>query len=370
MNIKMSKFFPGACAVALAAMVAQAHAAITFNPTPFVTQTQLNSIYSGNASPIGITFAGNEFVGTGGYSGSNLLYSTNLSGGSISVFGAVPGASGEVVLAASPNGSGYGSNDIFAGSGANGQVYQFANTGGAATLFANVDTLHPSAGQVRGIGFDTTGLYGDNMIVTTTSGEIFEIGTAGQVSLLANLGTDTEGIGFATQQFGTYAAGTLFTTSENTGYVNAISPGGTVTYVATIPSAESISFVPANISSETNPLEGFYGVSYPVDVLLAPASQFDPYAGDVIVTSESGANPNIWAISLNSVDSSTVTGIGYMPQPEDSIFVTAQTVQTHGGGVPDGGNTAAMLLAGMLSLGALACRRKSALSTRAFASPV
>ena len=167
MNIKMSKFFPGACAVALAAMVAQAHAAITFNATPFVTQTQLNSIYSGNASPIGITFAGNEFVGTGGYSGSNLLYSTNLSGGSISVFGAVPGASGEVVLAASPNGSGYGSNDIFAGSGANGQVYQFANTGGAATLFANVDTLHPSAGQVRGIGFDTTGLYGDNMIVTT-----------------------------------------------------------------------------------------------------------------------------------------------------------------------------------------------------------
>ena len=362
MNIKMIKSFLGASGVALAAVVTQAQAQITFNSTPFVTQSQLNSIYSGNASPIGITFAGNEFVGTGGYAGSNLLYSTNLSGGNISVFGAVPGASGEVVLAASPNGSGYGSNDIYSGSGANGQIYKFANSGGTPTLFATVGN-----GQVRGINFDTTGLYGDNMIVTTTAGEVYEVSTTGVVTQLANLGTDTEGIGFATQQFGTFAAGTLFTTSENTGYVNAISPGGTVTYVATIPSAESISFVPANISSETDPLEGFYGVSYPVDVLLAPASQFDPYAGDVVVTSENGTNPNIWAISLNSVDSPTVTGIGYMPQPEDSIFVTAQSVQTHGGGVPDGGNTAAMLLAGILSLGALACRRKSTLSIRAVA---
>jgi MYXO-CTERM domain-containing protein len=51
-----------------------------------------------------------------------------------------------------------------------------------------------------------------------------------------------------------------------------------------------------------------------------------------------------------------------MNQPEDSIFVTQQTVDTHGPGVPDGGSTAAMLLAGMLTLGALAYRRKSALA--------
>jgi len=43
----------------------------------------------------------------------------------------------------------------------------------------------------------------------------------------------------------------------------------------------------------------------------------------VIVTSESpGANNNIWAISLDSVNSATITGIGSMNQPEDSIFVT------------------------------------------------
>jgi hypothetical protein len=207
------------------------------------------------------------------------------------------------------------------------------------------------------------------MIVTTTSGGVYEVGSAGQVSLLASTGAETEGIGFATQKFGTFAAGTLFTTSEGSGNVDAISPTGVVTQdVFSIPEAESISFVPANISSETNPIEGFYGVNYPYNVLFAPASQFDPYAGDVIVTSEEpGANPNIWAISLNSADVATITGIGSMYQPEDSIFVTQATVQTHGG-VPDVGSTAALLLGGILSLGALALRRKSAQAARLFAA--
>src|SRR5271169_5841524 len=153
MSIQMNKSILGAFGVALTAMATQGHAQITFGSPAFITTGQLDSIYSGNASPIGITYAGDEFVGTGGYSSSNVLYKTNLLGQNIGVFGAVPGASGEVVLSASPNGSGYGSNLIYSGSQANGQIYQFAHTGGAATLFATVPI-----GAVRGIGFDTTGL--------------------------------------------------------------------------------------------------------------------------------------------------------------------------------------------------------------------
>jgi len=127
--------------------------------------------------------------------------------------------------------------------------------------------------------------------------------------------------------------------------------------------------VPTNIAGDTNPLDGLYGVNYPYNIEYAPISQFDQYAGDVIVTSEiPGANPNIWAISLSSTNVATISGVGSMYQPEDSIFVTDQTVATHG--VPDGGNTAALLLAAMGSLGALAYRRKSAIPMRAFASPV
>jgi hypothetical protein len=359
MKIKMNNSVLGASFVALATMVTQAHAQISFNSPAFITTAQLDSIYSGNASPIGITFAGDEFVGSGGYASSNILYRTDLSGQNISVFGSVPGASGEVVLSASPNSGGYGSNNIYAGSGADGQIYQFGHSGGAATLFA---TLPSNAGQVRGINFDTSGLYGNNMIVTTTAGDVFEVGTNGHATLLASLGTDTEGIGFATQQFGTYAAGTLFTSSEDSELVNAISPTGTVTPVFSIPEAESISFVPADIASEHDSIEGFYGVNYPFDIPFAAASQFDQYAGDVIVTSEiPGATTNIYAISLDSNDVATITGIGDMFQPEDSIFVTQQTVQIHGG-VPDGGNTAAMLFAGVLVFAALGRYRKSAVS--------
>jgi hypothetical protein len=353
----MNRATLGACSLALAAFAAPSYAGITFDTPAFVTTTQLDSIYSGNASPIGFTYAGDEFVGTGGYASSNLLYSTNLTGGNISLFGAVPNASGEVVLSASPDGSAFGSNDIFSGSQANGQIWKFAHNGGAPTLFSTV-----SLGDVRGISFDPTGLYGGNMIVTTTAGGIYEINSAGTATLLANLGTDTEGIGFATQQFGTYAAGTMFTSSENSDLVNAISPTGVVTAVFSIDEAESISFVPANIASESNPLEGFYGVNYPYDIDFAAASQFDAYAGDVIVTSEiAGANPNIFAISLDSNDIATITGIGSMWQPEDSIFVTQESVVIHGG-VPDGGSTAVLLLAGVVSLGVLSRRRKLAVS--------
>lgn len=357
--------FTALSAVALAALVTRAGAQITFNPTPFISESQLEALYS-DASPIGITYTGSGFVGTAGYgtASTDQLYQTGLSGGAISTFGSpLPVAGGEVVLSASPSGSGFGSNYIYSGSGANGQIYQYTSSGGTPSLFATVPV-----GDIRGISFDTTGLYGYNMIVTTTSGDVYEVTTAGVVSLLADLGTDTEGIGFATQQFGTFAAGTLFTASEDSEWINAISPSGTVTPLFQIPEAESISFVPANIAGDTNPLDGLYAVNYPDDIEYAPISEFDQYAGDVIVTEEvDGANPNVYAISLNSDDKATITGIGtFGDQPEDSIFVTDATIETHGGGggVPDAGNTAGMLLAGILALGALARRQKLAHSFR------
>jgi len=48
------------------------------------------------------------------------------------------------------------------------------------------------------------------------------------------------------------------------------SPGGTVTPVVQILAAESISFVPANISSETNPVEGLSMEELPVQRPVCP----------------------------------------------------------------------------------------------------
>ena len=230
-----------AAAAGLAALLTQAGAQITFNSPAFVTSGQLGSIYgAGNGSPIGFTYAGNKFVGTGGYYlTSGQLYQTNLNGGGITTFGSpIPDPGGEVVVSASPDGSGFGNNSIYVGSGSGGKIYDYSNSGGAPTLFTTV-----GLGAVRAISFDTQGLYGNKMIVTTTAGAIYEVDSAGHSTLWADLSTDTEG-GVTTGTFGTFAKGTLFTASETREWINAISPLGVVTPVFQIPDAESISSSP------------------------------------------------------------------------------------------------------------------------------
>jgi hypothetical protein len=355
MKMTLNKSFVAAATAVMAVFATQAGAQISFNT--FISESQLDGVY-GSPYPIGITFAGNKFVGTAGYNyGSNVLYQSNLTGTSVTPFGTLPYVAGEAVLSASPTASAFGSNNIYSGSGADNNLWEIPNSGGAATLFSNGLT-NGIVGDVRGIGFDTSGLYGNDMIVTTTAGDIYKVNSSGNASLLASVGADTEGIGFASQQFGTYAAGTLFVASEGTAAIWAVSPTGGLNDIVGLDEAESISFVPSDIASETSPLEGFYGVNYPYDIEFANAAQFVPYAGDVIVGSEAGGYDDMYALSLDSADNPTLTPIGTLNQPEDSIFVTQGTLQTHG--VPDGGMTAAMVAAALLALGVFARRSQRA----------
>jgi hypothetical protein len=97
-------------------------------------------------------------------------------------------------------------------------------------------------------------------------------------------------------------------------------------------------------------------VNYPNDIIKYSAADFVPYAGHAIVTSE--IYHGIWDVSASGAGF-TVNNIGYFPnQPEDSIFVTADVVQSHGGGVPDGGSTFLMLLGSVGLLGVLARWRR------------
>ncbi len=56
------------------------------------------------------------------------------------------------------------------------------------------------------------------------------------------------------------------------------------------------------------------------------------------------------------MDNATITGIGAMIQPEDSIVVTEATVVNHG--VPDGGATAFLILVGLVPLAAWSRRAR------------
>jgi hypothetical protein len=304
------------CAVALSA------SAGTISFSTFVTDTGINAV-EGQNSTIAFTYAGNKFVGSVYYGVNNTqLYSTNLTGGDVQQFSTpIPGATGEVVLAASLGKGGFPVGDIYTGSGAGGNIYHISNGGGTPTLFAS-----GLAGNVRGILFDPDSSFAGNMLVTTDTGRVYEIDSTGSATLLASLGENSEGMDIATSAWGPFA-GDLLVGSEGSGDLRLISPSGAVTLVGSVPLAETVSFVPLNLGSSGNPLEGFYVANYPVDVQFANAAQFSSLLGDAVVTSEDPGNARLWDIHYDS-GAFTITQLsGNLPnQSEDGIFVTAQRI--------------------------------------------
>jgi len=360
-----------AIAIAGAALAAQvtpaAASGITFST--FVDSSDIAAAV-GQTNTIGFTYAGNKFVGSVYFGANNLqLYSTDLSGGNVQAFGSpLPSGGGEVALAGSLGLGGFSTGDIYA-SAANNEIYRYANSGGAPSLFS---TLPSAAGQSRQIFFDPGSSFGGDMLVTTTSGQIYRVNSAGGFSLLADIHADTEGLDIASSAYGQYA-GDLLVVSEGTGQIHAITPLGAVSTLLDashnpifVPTGETLSVVPLDFGLSGNPLEGFYVANYLSDIQKAgDVSEFQPYLGHAILTSEFGSNSTIWDLAYNGdgLNTFTLTSIGALPlQSEDGIFVTAQRiVDTHGGGVPEPATWALMLL-GLGALGSTLRRRKAALA--------
>jgi hypothetical protein len=302
----------------------------------FVSGPAINAV-EGSNSTIAFNYNGTSFVGTVYF--NNQLYSTDLNGGSVAKFGTPlgtgtsvgvqsPGSVGEVVVGASLGQGGFSVGDIYAGSQANTNIFRYSPNGSSQSLFA---TLPTAAGNVRQIFFDPGISFGGNMIVTTSSGNIYKVSSAGTVSLLtSSIGEDTEGMAIASSTFGPYA-GQLLVSSEGSGSLRLVSPGGVVTVVGSkgmFPSAETVSVVPLDLSA-ANPLEGFYVANYPSNVQFASASNFTSLLGDGIVTSESGGS-RMWDVSYNgtgfTVTPFTFTG-NQISQFEDGIFVTPTLIK-------------------------------------------
>jgi len=349
---------------ALAAQVTPANATVTFST--FVNGSDINAAIGQN-NTIGFTYAGNKFVGSVYFGANNLkLYSTDLNGHNVQAFGsALPTGSGEVVLAGSLGKGGFASGDIYA-SGADANIYHYGNAGGTPTLFA---TLPGEAGASRQIFFDPGASFGGAMLVTTTSGRIYTVTSGGTVHELANLGNDTEGMDIASNAYGQYA-GQLLVVSEGTGQVHAITAGGAVSTLMDashnpifVQTGETLSVVPLDFGQSGNPLEGFYVADYPFDVQKAGVvSQFTPYLGHAILTSEFGSNSTIWDLSYNGDVANTfnLTSIGALPfQSEDGIFVTAQRIVDTNPGVPEPSIWAMMIL-GFGAVGSLLRKRRIA----------
>ncbi len=297
----------------------------------FVSSVAINAVEGGNNSTIAFNYNGTSFVGSVYF--DNQLYSTNLNGGGVATFGTPLGTGtsagvqssnlvGEVVVGASLGQAGFAVGDIYAGSQANTNIFRYSANGSSQSLFA---TLPAAAGNVRQIFFDPGSSFGGNMVVTTTSGNIYKVTSAGAVSLLASVGEDTEGMAIASSAFGPYA-GDLLVSSEGSGTLRLVSPGGVITVVGSVgkfPSAETVSVVPLDLNA-SNPLEGFYVANYPFNVQFAGASNFTSLLGDAVVTAET-LGSTMWDVSYNgtgfTVTPFTFTG-NSINQFEDGIFVT------------------------------------------------
>lgn len=334
------KFLPRVAMLALACGLASAQAAVTFSS--FISSGSINGLLGQN-NTIGITYAGDKFVGTVYFGANNLqLYQTDLTGNNIQKFGTpLPTGGGEPVLASGLGQAGFAAGAIYV-SGDNANIYRYAPNGGAPVLFGQTD----DGSSVRQIFFDPGSGFGGKMLVATTSGHILSFDSAGGRTLLANVGEDTEGMDLASTNYGKYA-GQLLVSSEGSGRIRAIKADGTVTVLdlrdangnkMAISLAETVSTVPLDLGQSGNPVEGFYVANYPNDVQKAGADQFAGLLGDTIVTSEFGSNSTLWDLHYNGdlADTFTVTAVGALPgQSEDGIFVTAQRVKDiHGNPEP------------------------------------
>jgi hypothetical protein len=253
-------------------------------PPPAVQLVAISTTFN---SPIGIDYHSptNSVVMSVNYpSGSPSNLELIKADGTHQQFSNFGGLTDEVKIATvrPGNAGGFAAGDLFMGNGIDGQIVKVSADG---TTVTNpwVDLVGDNNGLMRGSLFlDRTGLYGGDLFVVTTTGQLWRITSGGVATPLADLhGTHLEGLFIVPNVPVRYGplAGKILAGAEAEHLLYAFDgTGAFVTYAVGV-DIEDIEVVP--------PHENFFGVNFGTSRLLgATAEDLQPMVGDILLTQE------------------------------------------------------------------------------------
>lgn len=324
-----------------------------------ITLTAISTVFP---NPIGIDHyePTNRVVMSVNYpSGTPHALRTVAPDGSQAQFSTLAGVTDEVKIATVRPGNlgGFVTGDLFVGNGIDGQIVRV--TGGGSTILNPwVDLPGAGNGLMRGsLYVDRTGVFGGDLIVATTAGEVWRINSLGVATKLADVNIHLEGLMTVPNDPTRYGplAGRIIAGAETANRLYTIGADGSTAFFSLGVAVEDIDLVMPN--------ENFFGVNFGTGRLLgAPAGQFSSIVGDILLTQEfpigsgSGLYRLLWNGSSLVTEELTLSSNSFDPgQWEHVTFSRAGIVEIPPVTVPE----PATILLTSLGLALLARRRKA-----------
>ncbi len=256
---------------------------INDSPPPVITLTAISTTFN---KPIGIDYhePTNSVV-------MSVNYPTGLPSGFERIekdgkhqqFSALTGLTDEVKIATvrAGNPGGFTAGDLFVGNGIDGQIVRISSDGNTVDN-PWVDLPGANNGLMRGsLYVDRTGEWGGDLVVVTTTGEVWRVTSAGVPTKVATASVHLEGAIIVPNCPARYGpiAGKLIAGAEGQGLLHVISKDGSSETHNVGVKIEDIDVI--------EPKGNFFGVNYGTSQLLGTAAkEFESIVGDILLAQE------------------------------------------------------------------------------------
>lgn len=266
---------------------ALAAAGLTLSLSCGAVTITLEQLTTGVSAPIGIDYhePTNTMLGSINYPNGNPSNFVTIDGsGATSPFSSISGLTNEIKVATARSGSAqFAAGTAFSGTGTGGEVLQISADGTTTTTHTGF-----GGGLMRGsLYVDRTGVFNGDLIVATTSGEVWRMDGAGNKTLIASTGVHLEGLITVPNDVATYGplAGKIIAGAEGTGDMYIVDSSGTVTTESltwsngAVIRIEDIDLITGN--------ENFFGMAFAQNSIYgSSAADFAGIVGDILLTQE------------------------------------------------------------------------------------